>query len=113
MNAPADDLLDLLGSDLNRRILALTGDEERSADAIADRCDASLPTVYRHIDDLLSVGVLEDRTEYDAEGNHFKTYIATLDSLTVALDDGDLHLSVESGVEEGTEERSPSVERTD
>jgi DNA-binding transcriptional ArsR family regulator len=113
VNASADDLLELLGSDLNRRILALTCDEMRSADAIADRCEASLPTVYRHIDDLRSVGVLDDRIEYDAQGNHFKTYTAALDSFTVTLTDGELHLSVESGPGSDDGDRSPNVERMD
>lgn len=113
MNTSANELLDLLGSDLNRRILSLTSQEERSADAIADRCEASLPTVYRHIDDLQSPDVLEARVEYDDEGNHSEIYTATLDSFTVTLEDGDLHLSVVGGVEEDESDRPQNVERVE
>lgn len=93
----ADELLELLGSDLNRRILALASGEDRSADAIAERCDSSLPTVYRHIDDLRSAGLLSERVVYNAAGNHFKVYRTMVDTVTVRLDDGSIELSVEGG----------------
>lgn len=109
----ADDLLNLLGSDLNRRILALTSEEERSADAIAERCEASLPTVYRHIDDLRSAGLLTDRTEYDAAGNHFKRYGARLSTLTVTIADGDLQVSVGTPAPREDAGLSPDVESVD
>ncbi|MFB6220881.1 MAG: ArsR/SmtB family transcription factor [Halolamina sp.] len=92
MAPPAGDLLDLLGADLNRRILELTSEEPRAADAVAERCDASLPTVYRHVDDLASAGLLSERTQYDEEGNHYKTYVAALEALTVCVDDGELRV---------------------
>lgn len=114
MTSSANDLLDLLGSDLNRRILALTSDEARGADAIDERCSASLPTIYRHIDDLQSAGLLDERTQYDLGGNHYKTYRAAISSLTVDVDDGDLSVSVDRVVQQhdGPEEPTPEgVER--
>lgn len=94
MDPSADELLDLLGSDLNRCILALASEEDRSADAIAKRCDSSLPTVYRHIADLRSAGLLSERVAYDAAGNHFKVYRTAVDAVTVRLDEESIELSV-------------------
>ena len=96
MAPPAGTLLDLLGAELNRRILALTSEEYRAADTVADHCDASLPTVYRHVDDLASAGLLTERTQYDEEGNHYKTYAATLTELTVSVSDGELAVDVDA-----------------
>jgi len=100
----ADELLELLGADLNRQILRLTSQEPRSADAVAERCDASLPTVYRHVDDLESAGLLTEETQYDLEGNHYKTYAAALRELSIRLEDGDLRVDLrtqEQGADEG------------
>lgn len=94
MELSADELLELLGSDLNRRILALASEEDRSADAIAERCGSSLPTVYRHVNDLRSAGLLRERVTYDAAGNHFKVYRTSVDAVTVRLDEGSIVLSV-------------------
>lgn len=99
----ADKLLELLGSDLNRRILALASEEDRSADAIADHCDSSLPTVYRHIDDLQSAGLLAERVAYNAAGNHFKLYRTSVDSVAILVDDGSLTVSIEDVDDAGTE----------
>jgi DNA-binding transcriptional ArsR family regulator len=110
MAPPAGDLLDLLGADLNRRILELTSEEAQDAEAVADRCDASLPTVYRHVDDLTSAGLLTERTKYDQEGNHYKTYASALETLTVRVDDGDLTVEVrtdDEGVDATAEHPKP------
>lgn len=95
MEQSAASVLDLLGNELNRRILRLTSEDPLSADDIADRCDASLPTVYRHIDDLRSADLIAERVEYDAAGNHFKRYRASLDSMTLSLTDGKLTIDVD------------------
>ena len=96
MAPDADELLDLLGAELNRQILVLTSQEARSADAVAERCDASLPTVYRHVDDLAATGLLTEQTQYDAEGNHYKTYAAALSELSVRLEDGKLSVGFQT-----------------
>ena len=86
--------LDLLGGELDRRILELTDEQTRSAEDVAERCDASLPTVYRHIDDLASAGLLTERTEYDTQGNHYKTYATALREATIRVEDGELTIAV-------------------
>ena len=90
----ASGYLDLLGGELDRRILELTDEQPRSAEDVADECDASLPTVYRHVDDLASAGLLTERTEYDTQGNHYNTYAAALEQATIRVEDGQLEMSV-------------------
>lgn len=95
MAPESDQLLDLLGSEVNRRVLALTSEEPRSAEEIAERCEASLPTVYRHIDDLRTDGLLHEQTRYDQRGNHFKTYEAALEAVSVRVADGEVVVDAE------------------
>lgn len=102
----ADELLDLLGAALNRQILLRTCQDPRSADAVAERCDASLPTVYRHVADLESAGLLTEEIQYDAEGNHYKTYAAALRELSVRLEAGELTVDLRTK-EVGDEEPVP------
>ncbi|GAB7095495.1 hypothetical protein JCM30237_26490 [Halolamina litorea] len=65
------------------------------------------PRVYRHVDDLTSAGLLTERTQYDAEGNHYKTYAAALVEATVRIEDGELTVDAVTG---GDDEASPSPE---
>lgn len=104
----AAELLDLLGAELNREILLLTSGKPRSADAVAERCDASLPTVYRHVSDLEDAGLLTEETQYDAEGNHYKTYAAALQELSVRLEAGELSVDLRvRGAQPGSDEPVP------
>ena len=108
--ASATAFLDLLGGDLDRRMLELADERPRSAEEMAERCEASLPTVYRHIDDLESAGLLVERTQYDDDGNHYKTYVTTLSEATVRLEDGELVVDVVTPDSAGEPERSPTPE---
>jgi len=102
--------LDLLGDDLDRRILELTDEQPRSAEEVAERCEASLPTVYRHVDDLVSAGLLTERAQYDAEGNHYKTYATTLQEATVRIENGDLTVEVRTGETDDTPAETADVD---
>lgn len=90
----AGTLLELVGDELARTILALTSVERLSADAISDRCDSSQPTVYRRLDELQEYDLLEEHTEYDADGNHYQTYGCRLDEISVGIDEGTFTVDV-------------------
>jgi alpha-D-ribose 1-methylphosphonate 5-triphosphate synthase subunit PhnG len=66
-----------------------------SAKTLSDRCDASLPTVYRRAERLVDCGLLAERTEIGGSGHHYSVFEARLDRLTVELDDGELSVAVE------------------
>lgn len=90
-----DRIFELLSDDVVKSILSITDQRATSAQALEDHCDASLATVYRRTEDLLELGLLNERTEYRSDGNHFKTYESNLDRLAVDLDDGDLTVAVD------------------
>ncbi|WP_435128025.1 ArsR/SmtB family transcription factor [Halobaculum sp. D14] len=87
-----DAVLDALGNEHTRAVLAAAGDGPVDADDIAETCDASLPTVYRRLDDLCDLGLVDERRRVDDDGTHYQTYEATVDHLRVDVADGALGL---------------------
>lgn len=98
MNEPENSpehLLDLFGEDLTRQILLLTSDTPMSADALADELDVSLPTVYRHVNDLVQYGILHEVLEMNPNGHHYRTFKLALNEISFRIDDGQLTITVE------------------
>lgn len=90
-----ESVFDLLGSERARRILALASEESLSADDLAEHCDASLPTIYRRLNALVEFDLLHEETRIDADGNHYKTYEADVERISVVVGGGDLDVEVE------------------
>jgi Fe2+ or Zn2+ uptake regulation protein len=99
-----DEVLELLSDEYARSILAATSIEPMSANTLSDRCDASLPTVYRRIEWLQAYDLIEEQTRVELSGNHHKVYSATLSEFAVDLDDGTF---------EGTLERTSRADFAD
>lgn len=87
--------LDALSSETAREILVRARREERTAEELAERCGVSLPTVYRHLDDLVASGLLVERTNVDAEGNHYKTVETAVEELCLTVTTEGIELTVE------------------
>ena len=104
-DSSAEELFALLDDEYARAILAQTSIEPMSAKKLSDRCDASLPTVYRRAERLVDCGLLAERTELGESGHHHSVFEARLDSLTVDLDEGDLSVTVEAGEPEDPADR--------
>lgn len=96
MNEDRDpsELFALLDDEYARTILTETSDRAMSARTLSDRCDASLPTIYRRLDRLKECGLIGERTEIAPDGNHYNIYEARLQRLEVTLEDGDLTVEV-------------------
>lgn len=92
-----EELFALLDDEYAREILTQTSIEPMSAKTLSDRCDASLPTIYRRAERLVDCGLLDERTEIGESGHHYSVFEARLDSLTVELADGGLSVTVEAG----------------
>lgn len=88
------DVLDLLSQESVRRILVESSDGFRSAAELAERCDLSPATVYRHVDALQEAGLLDERVRIDRSGDHFREFETSLDSvnLSFASDGTDLEI---------------------
>ncbi|GAB3039362.1 winged helix-turn-helix domain-containing protein [Natronobiforma cellulositropha] len=92
-----DDLptvLSILDDEYARSILTETSVEPMSAKTLSERCDASLPTIYRRLERLEACQLVTEETELAPDGNHYSVYSANLDRLTLSLEDGAFSLDV-------------------
>jgi len=82
-----EQVLDTIGDEHAREILAAISIEPRSAKELAEECDLSLPTVYRRIEVLEEHDLIEDRTLVADDGNHYKIYESNFDSTVISLEE--------------------------
>lgn len=60
-----------------------------TAEELAAHCDVSGPTVYRRLEDLRELDLLEERGRADEDGHHRSVYRSTFDSVTIDLEGGE------------------------
>lgn len=82
------EITELLDDPYARDILAEASIEPVSAKMLSEHCDASLPTVYRRIEQLQEHDLLTAQQQLDPDGNHYKTYEARLEGVAIDLTDG-------------------------
>lgn len=82
----------LLGDECARTILEATVSGPKSAEALGERCEASMPTVYRRLEALEEHDLVEVRRRPDDEGHHYKMYSAALDRAVFDLGPDGLEL---------------------
>lgn len=87
-------VLAVLDDDYARQILTETSVEPMSASTLSERCDASLPTIYRRLDRLEECQLVNEETELAPDGNHYSIYSANLDRLELSLEDGSFELEL-------------------
>jgi DNA-binding Lrp family transcriptional regulator len=87
-------ILDTFGDRRTRHVLATVGREPRSAKAIAEELDLSLPTVYRRIEDLQDHDLVVDRTEIADDGNHYRVFECNFESTVISLEGGEYRVRV-------------------
>ena len=66
-----------------------------SADQLAERCDASPPTVYRRLDSLREHDLVTAQQQLDPDGHHYDVFSAQLSRVTVDLEDGEYRIDIE------------------
>jgi len=79
------EILDVLGDESARDILAILNTEPHSAKELDDACDVSLPTIYRRIETLESHDLVQTRRAIGEDGNRYKVYASNFDSTIVSL----------------------------
>jgi len=94
-DADIADVAALLDDEYARAILAATSEEACSADELAERIDASPPTVYRRLDRLREHDLVDARQELDPDGHHYEVFSARLARVNVELEDGEYSVSIE------------------
>jgi predicted transcriptional regulator len=89
-----EDILDTIGDQHARRVLATISEEPKPAKELADECDLSLPTVYRRIEMLEEYDLVTDRTLVADDGNHYKVYESNFESTVISLEDDEYHVRI-------------------
>lgn len=89
-----DVLLELLGQELVRKILAATSVEPMSAKELSERCEVAPSTIYRRVEEMLDNDLLVERTQIEADGSHHSVYEANIDHLGVDISEGAIEVSV-------------------
>jgi len=75
----------VLNDDYARTIVRETSDEPKRARKLAEICDCSRQTVYRRLDQLTTVGLVEKSTRCHSDGYHCQVYSASATEVTVQL----------------------------
>lgn len=104
-------LLSVLGDEYTRRVLAVLSAEPLPARRIADRADVSRPTVYRRLNRLTEVGVVETVTTDGLDGQDRQAYHVAVDAIACSLVDGSARDMANTEAEEGTEATETADDR--
>lgn len=89
-----EDILDTIGDEHARDLLAAISREPKSAKELAEACDLSLPTVYRRIEMLSEYDLLRDETLVADDGNHYKVYESNFESTVITLEDDEYRVRI-------------------
>jgi len=89
-----EDILDTIGDQHAREVLAAISREPKSAKAVAEDCDLSLPTVYRRIEMLEEYNLVTDETLVADDGNHYKIYQSNFESTVITLEDDEYKIRI-------------------
>lgn len=90
------EVLEVMADEYALAILTRTDQEPMSAKELTEVCDASETTIYRRIDRLRSLGFITEKLQIDRDGHHRKLYEATLEGLSIDVNDGDLSVDVKT-----------------
>lgn len=89
-----EQILDTIGDQHARRVLATISREPKSAKELADECDLSLPTVYRRIEMLDEYELVTDHTLVADDGNHYKVYESNFESTVISLEEDEYRVRI-------------------
>ena len=87
-------ILDTIGDQHARHVLAAISREPKSAKELSEACDLSLPTVYRRLEMLEEYDLITDRTLVAEDGNHFKIYESNFESTVITLEDDEYRVRI-------------------
>jgi len=91
---PIEEILDTIGDQHARAVLAAISVEPKSAKELAEECDLSLPTVYRRLEMLDEYDLVTDRTLVAEDGNHYKVYESNFESTVISLEDDEYRVRI-------------------
>lgn len=86
-------LLSLLGDEFVMAILQTISEDAAPAREIAEEVGVSRTTVYRRLDRLEEVGLVETSMVYSPDGHHRQEYAVAVDRVQLDFGDGSLEVS--------------------
>jgi predicted transcriptional regulator len=86
-NRSIEEILNTIGDEHARTVLAAISRNPRSAKELAEECDLSLPTIYRRLELLQEHDLITERTAVAEDGNHYNIYECNFDSTVITLED--------------------------
>ncbi len=89
-----EEILDTIGDEHARTVLAAISRDPRSAKELAEVTDLSLPTVYRRLELLQDHDLVTEQTVVADDGNHFKEYRSKFDSTVISLEDDEYQVRI-------------------
>lgn len=99
-------ILDALSVETNRRILSAL-DEPMTAADLVEVCEISSSTVYRKLDLLSKVGLVEERLAVDSKSGRCSLYERNLEKVSVSIgDDGRVTVRVERPIGSSDREKT-------
>ncbi len=105
-DADLADVVGLLDDEHVRSILVATSAEPLSAKELGERCDVSVSSIYRRVDELRDIDLLEERTRPRSDGHHETVYVSALDRFELTISDGDLDWTVDRAGDDVADELS-------
>lgn len=107
------ELLELLGDEYTRRVLAAVTERPRSGREVMDVADVSKATAYRRLGSLEDAGLVESEMAFDPDGHHHEKFHAVVESVDISLGEDGLSASLETeGSHERTQGRRGNYRRT-
>lgn len=91
---PIEEILDTIGDQYARDVLAAICREPQSAKELAEELDHSLQTVYRRIDILQGHGLIASRTRIADDGNHYQVFESNFDSVLISMEDDEYDVRI-------------------
>lgn len=83
---PIEEILDTIGDENTRTVLAAISQQPRSAKELAEDLGISKATVYRRIESLQEHDLVKDQTLVAEDGNHYKQYHCNFNSTVISLE---------------------------
>jgi predicted transcriptional regulator len=91
---PIEEILDTIGDEHARTILADLSGEPQSAKELSESVGLSEPTVYRRLELLQEHDLVTTQTLVADDGNHYKRYECNFNSTVISLDDSDYDVQI-------------------
>lgn len=85
-------VVEVLGESYVLKILDAAAETALSAKEIAREADVPSTTMYRRLDSLTDVGLIEESMQLDDDGDHYHVYQTALEELNLTRQDGGLQV---------------------